>query len=88
MSSPLLHLRDFGSAQPKISRYLAYLRNAGILTMRRNSKWLRTCVVMTPNEGVAKGSTGIRQRHPPQARIRDLLHFQGRCIPIHTSLFE
>jgi len=29
-----------GQAQPKISRHLAYLRNAGIVSARREGKWM------------------------------------------------
>lgn len=29
-----------GESQPKISRHLAYLRNAGIVTARRDGKWM------------------------------------------------
>lgn len=30
-----------GERQPKISRHLAYLRNAGIVSARREGKWMR-----------------------------------------------
>jgi ArsR family transcriptional regulator len=40
--------------QPKISRHLAYLRNAGVVTTRRNGKWMHYRIVMPPNEGAAK----------------------------------
>jgi ArsR family transcriptional regulator len=29
-----------GESQPKISRHLAYLRNAGVVTTRREGKWI------------------------------------------------
>jgi ArsR family transcriptional regulator len=29
-----------GESQPKISRHLAYLRNAGVVTARRDGKWM------------------------------------------------
>ena len=29
-----------GLSQPKISRHLAYLRNAGIVSARRDGKWM------------------------------------------------
>ncbi len=41
-------------SQPKISRHLAYLRNAGIVTARRDGKWMHYRIVMPPNEGAAK----------------------------------
>jgi ArsR family transcriptional regulator len=40
--------------QPKISRHLAYLRNAGIVTTRRDGKWMHYRIVMPPNVGAAK----------------------------------
>jgi ArsR family transcriptional regulator len=33
-----------GDSQPKISRHLAYLRNAGIVDTRREGKWIHYCV--------------------------------------------
>lgn len=40
--------------QPKISRHLAYLRNAGIVQSRRDGKWMHYRIVKPPNEGAAK----------------------------------
>ena len=40
--------------QPKISRHLAYLRNAGIVAARRDGKRMHYRIVMPPNEGAAK----------------------------------
>jgi ArsR family transcriptional regulator, arsenate/arsenite/antimonite-responsive transcriptional repressor len=40
--------------QPKISRHLAYLRNAGIVATRRDGKWMHYRIVTPPNEGAAK----------------------------------
>jgi ArsR family transcriptional regulator len=40
--------------QPKISRHLAYLRSAGIVTTRRDGKWMHYRIVMPPNEGAAR----------------------------------
>jgi ArsR family transcriptional regulator, arsenate/arsenite/antimonite-responsive transcriptional repressor len=40
--------------QPKISRHLAYLRNAGIVSTRRDGKWIHYRIVKPPNEGAAK----------------------------------
>ncbi len=43
-----------GQPQPKISRHLAYLRNAGIVTARREGKWMHYRMVMPPNAGAAR----------------------------------
>jgi ArsR family transcriptional regulator len=40
--------------QPKISRHLAYLRNAGIVQARREGKWMHYRIVMPPNAGAAQ----------------------------------
>jgi ArsR family transcriptional regulator len=40
--------------QPKISRHLAYLRSAGIVTPRREGKWMHYRIVMPPNIGAAQ----------------------------------
>jgi ArsR family transcriptional regulator len=43
-----------GQPQPKISRHLAYLRSAGIVSARREGKWIHYRIVMPANEGAAK----------------------------------
>jgi ArsR family transcriptional regulator len=39
------------SPQPKISRHLAYLRSAGIVSARREGKWMHYRIVMPPHIG-------------------------------------
>ncbi len=43
-----------GQSQPKISRHLAYLRRAEMVTARREGKWMHYRITMPPNEGAAK----------------------------------
>lgn len=43
-----------GAPQPKISRHLAYLRNAGIVSARREGKWMHYRIVMPPHAGAAR----------------------------------
>ena len=43
-----------GGPQPKISRHLAYLRNAGIVAARREGKWMHYRIVMPPNIGATQ----------------------------------
>ena len=43
-----------GAPQPKISRHLAYLRNAGIVSARREGKWMHYRIVMPPHTGAAQ----------------------------------
>ncbi len=38
-----------GESQPKISRHLAYLRNAGIVSARRDGKWMNYKIEMPQN---------------------------------------
>ncbi len=41
-----------GESQPKISRHLAYLRNAGLVEARRDGKWMHYSIVW-PDDGEA-----------------------------------
>lgn len=43
-----------GESQPKISRHLAYLRNAGIVEARRDGKWMSYRIVKPENEYAAQ----------------------------------
>jgi ArsR family transcriptional regulator len=43
-----------GAPQPKISRHLAYLRSAGIVSARREGKWMHYRIVMPPDSGAAQ----------------------------------
>jgi ArsR family transcriptional regulator, arsenate/arsenite/antimonite-responsive transcriptional repressor len=40
-----------GDSQPKISRHLAYLRNAGIVKARREGKWMHYSIVKPDTDG-------------------------------------
>jgi ArsR family transcriptional regulator, arsenate/arsenite/antimonite-responsive transcriptional repressor len=40
--------------QPKISRHLAYLRNAGMVTVRRQGTWMHYRIVTPEHVGAAK----------------------------------
>ena len=54
--------------QRKISRHLAYLRNAGIVTIRRDGKWMHYRNVMPPNEDATgyckRFFNGSRRKRP------------------------
>jgi ArsR family transcriptional regulator len=43
-----------GQPQPKISRHLAYLRSAGIVSARREGKWMHYRIVMPPHIGATQ----------------------------------
>src|ERR1700761_8340523 len=42
------------SPQPKISRHLAYQRSAGIVTARREGKWMHYRILMPSHPGAAQ----------------------------------
>jgi ArsR family transcriptional regulator, arsenate/arsenite/antimonite-responsive transcriptional repressor len=42
-----------GGPQPKISRHLAYLRSAGIISARREGRWIHYRIVMPPHAGAS-----------------------------------
>lgn len=43
-----------GESQPKISRHLAYLRNAGIVSARREGKWMNYSIQIPEDSSAAK----------------------------------
>jgi ArsR family transcriptional regulator len=43
-----------GAPQPKISRHLAYLRNAGVVSARREGKWMHYRIVMPTHIGASQ----------------------------------
>ncbi len=44
---------ELGESQPKISRHLAYLRNAGLVSTRRDGKWVYYGIEPQVDRGVA-----------------------------------
>ena len=40
-----------GESQPKISRHLAYLRNAGLVETRRDGKWMHYSIIWPEDNG-------------------------------------
>jgi ArsR family transcriptional regulator len=65
-----------GQSQPKISRHLAYLRNAGIVAARREGKWMHysICPVAdaTASAVLAAALTALgndRQMHADRAKL-------------------
>lgn len=70
--------------QPKVSRHLAYLRRAGIVSARRDGKWIHYRIVPPQEPEIARIFTDIRQwlaTHPDmQKDRRRLLHVC--CAPV------
>ena len=52
---PVGYLADkLGESQPKISRHLAYLRNTGLVSTRRDGKWIYYGIEKQDDEAVAR----------------------------------
>jgi ArsR family transcriptional regulator, arsenate/arsenite/antimonite-responsive transcriptional repressor len=67
-------------SQPKISRHLAYLRNAGIVSARRDGKWMHYRIVMPQNDGAAKVLQQVLQSFKEEKTMRaDLAKFSKAC---------
>lgn len=49
-----------GEPQPKISRHLAYLRQAGVVAARRDGKWMHYRIVEPPNPHAAHVFNEVR----------------------------
>src|SRR5881397_4340764 len=62
--------------QPKISRHLAYLRRAGIVSARREGKWMHYRLVDPPDEHAARIFREVRTaltEHPELQADREKL---------------
>jgi ArsR family transcriptional regulator len=79
-----------GQSQPKISRHLAYLRRAGIVTARRDGKWMHYKIVEPANMGAAKilreTLAVIRQEKSMQADLARL--GKACCTPQKISALD
>src|SRR6202163_802904 len=63
-------------SQPKISRHLAYLRRAGIVSARRECKWMHYRLAAPPDEHAARIFREVRAslaEHPEFQRDREKL---------------
>jgi ArsR family transcriptional regulator, arsenate/arsenite/antimonite-responsive transcriptional repressor len=64
------------TSQPKISRHLAYLRRARIVTARREGKWMHYSLTYPPDEHAARIFRELRaslNEHPEFQRDREKL---------------
>jgi ArsR family transcriptional regulator len=67
-------------SQPKISRHLAYLRNAGIVNARREGKWMHYSIVLpTDNGAAAILEATLRSFHADPEMQRDLARLDKAC---------
>jgi ArsR family transcriptional regulator, arsenate/arsenite/antimonite-responsive transcriptional repressor len=79
-----------GQSQPKISRHLAYLRRAGVVTARREGKWMHYQIAMPEQTGAAKilRETLVALREEKQMRA-DLARLdKACCAPIKIASLE
>ncbi len=60
-----------GESQPKISRHLAYLRNAGIVSARREGKWMNYKIELPENLFAAKLLTNTLEWLEAQDDMRE-----------------
>lgn len=76
-------------AQPKISRHLAYLRRAGLVTARREGKWMHYGMVMPSDPGqaeVLKTVLEVVARNPRMQRDRLALERVCCAVRLPPSL--
>src|SRR5436853_6122188 len=69
-------------SQPKISRHLAYLRRAHVVTARREGKWMHYRLTEPPDEHAARIFREVRtslSEHPEFERDREKL--ERVCLP-------
>jgi ArsR family transcriptional regulator len=84
--------------QPKISRHLAYLRRAGVVSARRDGKWIHYRIVEPADEHAAKIFREVRiwlandpEMQSDRARLRKIccaptLPVQLKSAPLPASL--
>ena len=67
-------------SQPKISRHLAYLRRAGIVSARREGKWMHYRLVIPKDEAAGRilRETLEHLRKKPEMK-RDLVRLSAAC---------
>src|ERR1700726_1468332 len=69
-----------GMSQPKISRHLAYLRRAGIVTSRRDGKWMhyRLAIPRDPASAAILQETVKNLARKPEMQ-RDIARLSSAC---------
>jgi ArsR family transcriptional regulator len=75
------HLVDvLGESQPKISRHLAYLRRAGVVSARRDGKWMHYSLMPPKDEaGAAVLESVVEGLRVSTEMQRDLKLLDGVC---------
>ena len=71
------------ATQPKISRHLAYLRRAGLVTARRDGKWMHYGMVMPADAGQAEVLKTVLDVIAANPRMkRDRLALERVCCAV------
>lgn len=69
-----------GEPQPKVSRHLAYLRRAGIVTARRDGKWMHYGIAQPTDEAVSRILDDVRDWLANDATMkRDRVRLKKVC---------
>lgn len=69
-----------GESQPKISRHLAYLRRAGVVSARRDGKWMHYSLIAMEDEAAAAVLESVLQGLRDGAEMRrDLQQLKAVC---------
>jgi ArsR family transcriptional regulator len=69
-----------GMSQPKISRHLAYLRKAGIVSSRRDGKWIHYRLSMPTDEVAARIlQETLKHLQTGSEMRRDVLRLKDAC---------
>lgn len=79
-----------GQSQPKISRHLAYLRRAGVVSARREGKWVHYKIVAPANTGAARilrETLAVVQEDKAMQADTNRLH-RSCCAPQKASSLE
>lgn len=74
-------------SQPKISRHLAYLRNAGVVAARRDGKWMHYSIVEPPDPYAARIFNEVRVwLTEDEAMKRDRQRLEKVCCGVRVPL--
>ena len=75
---------SLGESQPKISRHLAYLRNAGLVTTRRDGKWIYYGIdvpTYPTAADVLRAALGVEQETAPKPTLRSETPLADEYVP-------
>jgi ArsR family transcriptional regulator, arsenate/arsenite/antimonite-responsive transcriptional repressor len=74
-------------SQPKISRHLAYLRNAGVVEARRDGKWMHYSIVEPPDAHAARIFNEVRAWLAEEEEMkRDRQRLEKVCCGVRVPL--